>query len=180
MDRATKRKKPGGLRPSRNYRHRLRRRCKTDWLLTTHSIYRNHTLSWTVQPHYWTILRRDSEMVCMTLNHSSVSFPFVRYDFLIVHTHTLAENLVNRYPTITQLFAHLCLCLQMIDITISPLAIQIILGAYLQVLEVLHYHHALTQVTCLDFTDRVQASVPLLPCTLEHSATTLWSAMCFS
>jgi nuclear pore complex protein Nup107 len=35
----------------------------------------------------------------------------------------------------TRFFAHLCLYLQMIDISVSPLAIQIILEAYLQVLE---------------------------------------------
>jgi hypothetical protein len=35
----------------------------------------------------------------------------------------------------TRFFAHLCLYLQMIDILVSPLAIQIILEAYLQVLE---------------------------------------------
>jgi nuclear pore complex protein Nup107 len=35
----------------------------------------------------------------------------------------------------TRFFAHLCLYLQMIDIPVSPLAIQIILEAYLQVLE---------------------------------------------
>ncbi|KAH9075675.1 107-domain-containing protein [Lactarius deliciosus] len=39
------------------------------------------------------------------------------------------------YPTMTRFFAHLCLYLQMIDIPVSPLAIQIILEAYLQVLE---------------------------------------------
>ena len=58
----------------------------------------------------------------------------------------LADNLANRYPTMTRFFAHLCLYLQMIDIAVSPLAIQIILEAYLQVLEVRHCPHALTQV----------------------------------
>jgi nuclear pore complex protein Nup107 len=38
----------------------------------------------------------------------------------------------------TRFFAHLCLYLQLIDITVSPLAIQIILEAYLQVLEARH------------------------------------------
>lgn len=38
----------------------------------------------------------------------------------------------------TRFFAHLCLYLQLIDIAVSPLAIQIILEAYLQVLEVRH------------------------------------------
>jgi len=33
-------------------------------------------------------------------------------------------------------FAHLCLYLQMIDVTVPPLATQVILEAYLQVLEV--------------------------------------------
>ncbi|KAI0259467.1 nuclear pore protein 84/107 [Gloeopeniophorella convolvens] len=41
----------------------------------------------------------------------------------------------SEYPTMTRFFAHLCLFLQMIDIPVSPLAIQIILEAYLQVLE---------------------------------------------
>jgi nuclear pore complex protein Nup107 len=41
----------------------------------------------------------------------------------------------SEYPTMTRFFAHLCLYLQLIDITVSPLAIQIILEAYLQVLE---------------------------------------------
>ncbi|KAH9991402.1 107-domain-containing protein [Russula vinacea] len=41
----------------------------------------------------------------------------------------------SEYPTMTRFFAHLCLYLQLIDIAVSPLAIQIILEAYLQVLE---------------------------------------------
>ncbi|KAI0294069.1 nuclear pore protein 84/107 [Multifurca ochricompacta] len=41
----------------------------------------------------------------------------------------------SEYPTMTRFFAHLCLYLQMIDIPVSPLAIQVILEAYLQVLE---------------------------------------------
>ena len=36
----------------------------------------------------------------------------------------------------TRFFAHLCLYLQMIDISAPPLATQVILEAYLQVLEV--------------------------------------------
>ena len=47
---------------------------------------------------------------------------------------------LGRYPTMTRFFAHLCLYLQMIDIPVSPLAIQIILEAYLQVLEVRPSH----------------------------------------
>ncbi len=42
----------------------------------------------------------------------------------------------HRYPAMTRFFAHLCLFLQMIDMPVSPYAIQIILEAYLQVLEV--------------------------------------------
>ena len=42
----------------------------------------------------------------------------------------------------TRFFAHLCLYLQLIDITVSPLAIQIILEAYLQVLEVRRYPYS--------------------------------------
>lgn len=41
-----------------------------------------------------------------------------------------------RYASMTRFFAHLCLYLQMIDVDVPPLAIQIILEAYLQVLEV--------------------------------------------
>jgi len=44
----------------------------------------------------------------------------------------------------TRFFAHLCLYLQMIDIAVSPLAIQIILEV--QVLEVRHFPHLLTQI----------------------------------
>ncbi|TFY81397.1 hypothetical protein EWM64_g2615 [Hericium alpestre] len=40
------------------------------------------------------------------------------------------------YPTMTRFFAHLCLYLQMIDIPVPPLATQVVLEAYLQVLEV--------------------------------------------
>ncbi|KAI0773023.1 nuclear pore protein 84/107 [Trametes elegans] len=40
------------------------------------------------------------------------------------------------YTTMTRFFAHLCLFLQMIDMPVSPFATQIILEAYLQVLEV--------------------------------------------
>jgi nuclear pore complex protein Nup107 len=47
------------------------------------------------------------------------------------------------YPTMTRFFAHLCLYLQMIDIPVSPLAIQIILEAYLQVLEARPSHSLL-------------------------------------
>ncbi|KAI0338793.1 hypothetical protein BDW22DRAFT_1362509 [Trametopsis cervina] len=39
------------------------------------------------------------------------------------------------YPTMTRFFAHLCLYLQMIDVSSPPLATQVILEAYLQVLE---------------------------------------------
>ncbi|EIW52209.1 uncharacterized protein TRAVEDRAFT_156299 [Trametes versicolor FP-101664 SS1] len=39
------------------------------------------------------------------------------------------------YTTMTRFFAHLCLFLQMIDMPVSPFAAQIILEAYLQVLE---------------------------------------------
>ncbi|TFY66386.1 hypothetical protein EVG20_g4703 [Dentipellis fragilis] len=39
------------------------------------------------------------------------------------------------YPSMARFFAHLCLFLQMIDIPVPPLATQIILEAYLQVLE---------------------------------------------
>lgn len=42
----------------------------------------------------------------------------------------------------TRFFAHLCLFLQLIDIAVSPLAIQIILEAYLQVLEARHYPYS--------------------------------------
>ncbi|KIJ62485.1 hypothetical protein HYDPIDRAFT_94356 [Hydnomerulius pinastri MD-312] len=41
----------------------------------------------------------------------------------------------SEYPTMTRFFAHLCLFLQMIDVSVPPLATQVILEAYLQVLE---------------------------------------------
>ncbi|EGO23158.1 hypothetical protein SERLADRAFT_450816 [Serpula lacrymans var. lacrymans S7.9] len=41
----------------------------------------------------------------------------------------------SEYPTMTRFFAHLCLYLQMIDVPVPPLATQVILEAYLQVLE---------------------------------------------
>ena len=47
----------------------------------------------------------------------------------------------------TRFFAHLCLYLQMIDIAVSPLAIQIILEAYLQVLEVHRHPHSSVRIT---------------------------------
>jgi hypothetical protein len=40
------------------------------------------------------------------------------------------------YATMTRFFAHLCLFLQMIESPIPPFATQVILEAYLQVLEV--------------------------------------------
>ncbi|TBU21786.1 nuclear pore protein 84/107 [Dichomitus squalens] len=39
------------------------------------------------------------------------------------------------YPALTRFFAHLCLFLQLIDMPVSPLATQVILEAYLRVLE---------------------------------------------
>lgn len=50
-----------------------------------------------------------------------------------VLTHSLISS---RFPNMTRFFAHLCLFLQMIDIPVPPLATQVILEAYLQVLEV--------------------------------------------
>ncbi|KAI9454791.1 nuclear pore protein 84/107 [Boletus coccyginus] len=41
----------------------------------------------------------------------------------------------SEYPTMTRFFAHLCLFLQMIDISVPPLATHVILEAYLRVLE---------------------------------------------
>ncbi|KAH7886730.1 nuclear pore protein 84/107 [Phlebopus sp. FC_14] len=41
----------------------------------------------------------------------------------------------SEYPTMTRFFAHLCLFFQMIDISVPPMAVQVILEAYLQVLE---------------------------------------------
>ena len=40
------------------------------------------------------------------------------------------------YPILTRFFAHLCLYLQLIDMDVPPVAMQVILEAYLQVLEV--------------------------------------------
>ncbi|TBU37015.1 107-domain-containing protein [Dichomitus squalens] len=41
----------------------------------------------------------------------------------------------DEYPALTRFFAHLCLFLQLIDMPVSPLATQVILEAYLRVLE---------------------------------------------
>lgn len=59
-----------------------------------------------------------------------------------------------RYPTMTRFFAHLCLFLQIIDISPPPLATQTILEAYLQVLEVaqnLYLSHVPNQLTHLPY-----------------------------
>lgn len=48
----------------------------------------------------------------------------------------------------TRFFAHLCLFLQMIDMPVSPFATQIILEAYLQVLEV--RTHCSSNTSCID------------------------------
>ena len=42
----------------------------------------------------------------------------------------------QEYATLTRFFAHLCLYLQLIDMDVPPMAMQVILEAYLQVLEV--------------------------------------------
>ncbi|KAL6298142.1 nuclear pore protein 84/107 [Sparassis latifolia] len=47
----------------------------------------------------------------------------------------LYDPTLPEYPTMTRFFAHLCLFLQMIEINVPPLAMQVILEAYLQVLE---------------------------------------------
>ncbi|KAI0318304.1 nuclear pore protein 84/107 [Amylostereum chailletii] len=56
-------------------------------------------------------------------------------DFAVRLRDGLYDPTSSEYPTMTRFFAHLCLFLQMIDIQVSPLATQIILEAYLQVLE---------------------------------------------
>ncbi|KAI0086032.1 nuclear pore protein 84/107 [Irpex rosettiformis] len=48
---------------------------------------------------------------------------------------TEAYTNMPEYPTLTRFFAHLCLYLQMIDVSPPPLATQVILEAYLRVLE---------------------------------------------
>ncbi|KZT66080.1 hypothetical protein DAEQUDRAFT_813825 [Daedalea quercina L-15889] len=45
------------------------------------------------------------------------------------------DTSLPQYASMTRFFAHLCLYLQMIDVDVPPLAIQVILEAYLQVLE---------------------------------------------
>ena len=79
----------------------------------------------------------------------------------------------------TRFFAHLCLYLQLIDIAVSPLAIQIILEAYLQVLEVRHFPYS-TRVASNELHNRVRVSVRSLPCMLVLWATTPSNAMLFS
>jgi hypothetical protein len=52
----------------------------------------------------------------------------------------------------TRFFAHLCLYLQLIDIAVSPLAIQIIPEAYLHVLEARPYLYTYSAVPNLPLT----------------------------
>lgn len=47
-----------------------------------------------------------------------------------------SANFLDRYPTMCRFFAHLALFLQMIDLPVPAMAMQVILEAYLQVLEV--------------------------------------------
>jgi hypothetical protein len=82
----------------------------------------------------------------------------------------------------TRFFAHLCLYLQLIDIAVSPLAIQIILEAYLQVLEARRHYPSQCPPPRLAsdeyvLLNRVQASVRSSPCTPVLWATTPSNAM---
>lgn len=80
-----------------------------------------------------------------------------------------------RYPTMTRFFAHLCLFLQMIDVSVPPLATQVILEAYLQVLEV-SVNHKLTSSLILTISAfRVPVNENLSPCMPVHWAIMLWS-----
>jgi len=63
---------------------------------------------------------------------SKTPFEYVLYWFFS----NLNSLLCARYAPLCQFFAHLCLFLQMIDISVPPLATQTILEAYLEVLEV--------------------------------------------
>ena len=66
------------------------------------------------------------------------------------------------YPTMTRFFAHLCLFLQMIDISVPPLATQVILEAYLQVLEVSPpFSPPLSPITDFNFLGRLRAKETL-------------------
>jgi hypothetical protein len=73
---------------------------------------------------------------------------------------------LHRYTTMTRFFAHLCLFLQMIDTPVPPHATQIILEAYLQVLEVITTFFS-SQISSHHHL-RPQASVNSLPCTPVH------------
>ncbi|CAK5283093.1 unnamed protein product [Mycena citricolor] len=74
-------------------------------------------------------------------------FHFTQVQIITDEIGTLLDNFANgvqdgtyprdsfEYTTLSRFFAHLCLFLQMIDIPVPPLATQVILESYLQVLE---------------------------------------------
>lgn len=72
----------------------------------------------------------------------------------------------------TRFFAHLCLFLQMIDIPVPPLATQVILEAYLQVLEVSINYNSILNLISTVYGSRVLASEISLLCMLV-----LWAIM---
>lgn len=72
----------------------------------------------------------------------------------------------------TRFFAHLCLFLQMIDIPVPPLATQVILEAYLQVLEVSINYNLILNLISTVYGSRVLASEISLLCMLV-----LWAIM---
>ena len=72
----------------------------------------------------------------------------------------------------TRFFAHLCLFLQMIDIPVPPLATQVILEAYLQVLEVSINYNLILNLISTVYGSRVLASEISLLCMLV-----LWGIM---
>ena len=100
----------------------------TGRMRATHSTSRSCTSSWAGQTSSW----RRSRVACSresTTHHYLSRCP--QYN-----TRSPLTCWPHRYASMTRFFAHLCLYFQMIDVDVPPLAMQIILEAYLQVLEV--------------------------------------------
>ena len=95
-------------------------------LQTTRTTSRNCISSWIKRILYWNPSLVAYRRVYTSLHQSKQ----------IADSKDAQAEASSRYPTMTRFFAHLCLFFQMIDIPVSPFATQVILEAYLQVLEV--------------------------------------------
>jgi hypothetical protein len=100
----------------------------TGHLRTTHSTSHSCTSSWIGRVHYLKPLLLACGTACIH-NHPSSELTGYTVTFP-------SSEPPHRYSTMCRFFAHLCLYLQMIDIPVPPLATQVILESYLQVLEV--------------------------------------------